>query len=239
MDVPIEESESQHEPQGSPRNGLAPAAIPEVSAISGGQVKQQGCPPVMPSLSGHDAEPGGKDAHWYVLRVTYGREMKTSESLGKEGVETFVPTETVHKREKGRIVHEEKSLIRNVFFARAGDGELDKYVFDNFHYPSLRYYYTHYHDEGGEMVSEPLIVPDRQMDSFRIICNSTEADRIVTSKIVQKFSKGALVRVTGGPFKGVVGRVARYKGQQRVGVIVGGMLTSTTAFVPNALLEPV
>lgn len=46
-----------------------------------------------------------------------------------------------------------------------------------------------------------------------------------------------MVRIIDGKFKGVVGRVARYQGQQRVGIVIDGLLTIATAYVPTAFLE--
>ena len=40
-----------------------------------------------------------------------------------------------------------------------------------------------------------------------------------------------------GPFKGVVGRVARFKGQQRVGVCVDHFMTAVTTWIKNKYLE--
>ena len=54
---------------------------------------------------------------------------------------------------------------------------------------------------------------------------------------VPKFEKGQLVKVIDGAFKGVIGRVARWQGQQRVGVVVDDLVTVVTAYVPSAFLE--
>ena len=54
---------------------------------------------------------------------------------------------------------------------------------------------------------------------------------------IQKFQAGQTVRVIDGVFKGVVGKVARYHGQQRVAVVIDGLLTVATAYVPSAFLE--
>ena len=54
---------------------------------------------------------------------------------------------------------------------------------------------------------------------------------------VQKFKEGQMVRVIGGKFKGLTGRVARYQGQQRVAIIVDGGFTMATAYLPTAFLE--
>lgn len=45
------------------------------------------------------------------------------------------------------------------------------------------------------------------------------------------------MRVTRGEFAGVIGRVTRFKGQQRVGIYIDGVATVATAYVPNAYLE--
>lgn len=55
---------------------------------------------------------------------------------------------------------------------------------------------------------------------------------------IQKFQSGQTVRVIDGAFKGVVGKVARYQGQQRVAIIIDGLLSIASAYVPSAFLEP-
>lgn len=75
------------------------------------------------------------------------------------------------------------------------------------------------------------------MDSLKIICTTDADNTIVTLDEVPKFEKGQLVRVIDGAFKGVIGRVARWQGQQRVGVVVDELVTVVTAYVPSAFLE--
>lgn len=82
-----------------------------------------------------------------------------------------------------------------------------------------------------------MIVPNYQMDSLKIICAADVDNTIVTLDEVPKFEKGQLVRVIDGTFKGVIGRVARWQGQQRVGVVVDELVTVCTAYVPSAFLE--
>lgn len=82
-----------------------------------------------------------------------------------------------------------------------------------------------------------MIVPDYQMDSLKIICAADAANTIVSLVEVPKFEKGQLVKVIDGVFKGVVGRVARWQGQQRVGVIVDDLVTVITAYVPSGFLQ--
>lgn len=46
-----------------------------------------------------------------------------------------------------------------------------------------------------------------------------------------------MVRVIDGQFKGVVGRVARVAGEQRVVVEVEGVCLVSTVYVPTAFIE--
>ena len=83
----------------------------------------------------------------------------------------------------------------------------------------------------------PLIVPDYQMESLKIICAADADNTIVSLDEVPTFEKGQLVRVIDGAFKGVIGRVARWQGQQRVGVVVSDLVTVVTAYVPSAFIQ--
>ena len=62
---------------------------------------------------------------------------------------------------------------------------------------------------------------------------------IVSLGEVPKFEKGQFVKVIDGVFKGVIGRVARWQGQQRVGVVIDDLVTVVTAYVPSAFLEKI
>ena len=84
-----------------------------------------------------------------------------------------------------------------------------------------------------------MIVPDYQMESLKIICAADADNTIVSLVEVPKFEKGQLVRVTDGAFKGVIGRVARWQGQQRVGVVVDDLVTVVTAYIPSAFIESI
>ena len=88
-----------------------------------------------------------------------------------------------------------------------------------------------------QIAKSSLIGLDYQMDSLKIIGAADADNTIVSLAEVPKFEKGQLVKVIDGVFKGVVGRVARWQGQQRVGVVVDDLVTVVTAYVPRAFLE--
>lgn len=174
--------------------------------------------------------------HWYALRVTYGREKKAYDYLVGKHVEAYYPTVTTIKIVDGKRKSVEESRLPNIFFARGTKEEIKSFVYDNVNLPHLRFYYHHFH-EGARVVKEPLIVPDYQIESLKIICASEAEDIILVPSDVHKFKKGQSVRVTDGSFKGVTGKVARYHGQQRVAIIIEGLFTVCTAYVPSAFME--
>ena len=174
--------------------------------------------------------------HWYALRTTYGREKKAYDYLTAKGVTAFYPTTNVVKLIKGKRKVVTESRLPNIFFAYGTEEQLKEYVYDNVNLPFLRFYYRHIH-EGNKIKKTPLIVPDNQMDSLKIICAADADNTFVSLVKVPKFEKGQQVKVIDGAFKGVTGRVARWHGQQRVAVIVDGLVTMCTAYVPSAFLE--
>ena len=222
-----------------PCTGLTPDVLPEVQKPVLAENSQTGVS-TRNALSGTPPKTikrKPKDVpHWYALRVTYGREKKAYDYLVGKHVEAYYPTITTIKIVDGKRKSVEESRLPNIFFARGTEEEIKSFVYDNVNLPHLRFYYRHFH-EGARVVKEPLIVPDYQIESLKIICASEAEDIILVPSDVHKFKKGQTVRIIDGAFKGVVGKVARYHGQQRVAVIIDGLLTIASAYVPTAFLE--
>ena len=158
--------------------------------------------------------------------------------MSAKGITAFYPTNNVVKVINGKRKVVTESLLPNIFFAYGTEEQLKSFVYDNVNLPFLRFYYCHVH-VGGRIERTPLIVPDSQMDSLKIICSADADNTIVSLTEVPKFEKGQLVKVIDGAFKGVVGRVARWQGQQRVAVVVDNLLTAVTAYVPSAFIEKI
>lgn len=172
---------------------------------------------------------------WFVLRATYGREKNAFEYLTQKNIKAFYPTIITKKIIKEKLRKAEESMLPNILFAYSTFDELKKYVYDNVHDETkhLRFYYDQHHDG----TKEPLIVPEKQMKSLMIICGTDSDNVIFQAEEVDKFKEGQRVVVMEGDFKGVEGIVARYHGQQRVGVVIKGLLTATTAYIPSAFLK--
>ena len=225
--------DAQRDPEGGttpPRTGLTPDALPEVQPSTPTENSKTG-------VSTNYIQPTKKPLRWYVLRATYGRVNASYEYLAQKGIEVYHPTIFVYRMVNGKRKRLEESRLPNIFFAQSTEEILKTYVFDNVNLPHLRFYYRYY-GLGNERQKEPLIVPERQMRSLKIICDQQDSDTIVVPNDKHQFEKGETVIVTGGDFKGVIGKVARFCKQLRVAVIIDGLLTIATAYVPRGYLKP-
>ena len=222
-----------------PSTGLIPDALPEVQEPVLGENLQSGVA-TKNALSVTTLKTFKRMSkagpHWYALRVTYGRERRAYDYLVGKQVEAYYPTIKTVKEVDGRRKTVEESRLPNIFFARGTEEEIKSFVYDNVNIPYLRFYYRYY-SNGPRRIKEPLIVPDDQMESLRIVCASEADDVIIVPSEIKKFQTGQTVRVIDGAFKGVVGKVARYQGQQRVAIIIDGLLTIASAYVPSAFLK--
>ena len=233
-------SEDVHTPGGGelpPCAGLTSNALPEAQSTVSAESSQTGVSTRNALLATKTKHPQKEELpHWYALRCTYGREKTAYDYMVAKGITAFYPTTDTVKLIKGKRKVVTESRLPNIFFAYGTEEEIKTYVYDNVNLPFLRFYYRHVH-VGRRIEKIPLIVPDYQMDSLKIICAADADNTIVSLGEVPKFEKGQLVKVTDGVFKGVVGRVARWQGQQRVGVVVDDLVTVVTAYVPSAFLE--
>ena len=222
-----------------PCAGLTSNALPEVQSTMSAESSQTGVSTRNAHIASKPKAQKEEDfPHWYALRTTYGREKKAYDYMTAKGITAFYPTTDTVKLIKGKRKVVTESRLPNIFFAYGNEEQLKTFVYDNVNLPFLRFYYRHVH-VGRRIEKTPLIVPDYQMKSLQIACTSEEDDIIIVSEEIQKFEKGQLVRVVKGEFKGFVGRVARHKGQQRVGIVVDNLLTVMTAYVPSAYCEVV
>ena len=222
--------EAEHPPLTAP--DLPPVAIPEVPKPLAAGNSHTG-------VSTHSVpQSKEEEKHWYALRTTYGRERKAYDYLVAHGVEAYLPLLKSVKVVDGKRTIVEESRIPNVFFARGTEDELKTFVYDNVNLPFLRFYYRHM-GVGHQTVNVPLVVPDSQMNSLKIICAAESDNVVATPEVIERFKEGHLVRIIEGKFKGVTGIVARYQSQQRVGIIVEGILTICTAYVPSAFLQKI
>ena len=136
---------------------------------------------------------------WYVLRVTYQREITASKALEELQIEHYVPTiRTRIRNDKGvSIGWKTEPLVHTYIFIHDSYENILKIKQGKLDY--LRFMMGK--DESG-MLSMPQYVPDKQMADFMKVVR-TMGSKPVDPNIDLK--KGDHVRVLTGPFEGVEG----------------------------------
>ena len=174
---------------------------------------------------------------WYVLRASYGRERRAYEYMIEDGTYSYLPTHLVYKIKDEKRVCTEEVLVPNIIFVYTTREKADEYIKQTAQLSFLTYYYDHFSTENGK--NPPMVVPDGEMRNF-MLATSTESEHVRLVKPGQcHFKSGDPVRVIGGPFCGVEGRVARLAGQQRVIVAISGLCSIATAYIPSAFIETI
>lgn len=221
--------------------GLTPDALPEVQKPIAKENLQKGVSTksvLTPNGTCIIRRKGPEDLHWYALRATYGREKKAYDFLVGMGVEAYYPTIKTVKVVNGKRRIIEESRVPNIFFARGTWSLMRSLVYDTSELSFLRFYCTKVR-KASHAVFDPIVVPDYQIATLRIICGSEADDVIIAPEDIPKFKSGQTVRVVEGAFEGAIGKVARYKGQQRVGIVIADSVTVATTYIPSAFLEKI
>lgn len=173
---------------------------------------------------------------WYVLRVAYNQMRKAIEILDQNQMKYYFPLHYVI-----RLVQQKKKrvlapLLPNLIFVYSDEDALKGLIENNPENLYLSYYYNHFvRDEFGK--NPPLSVPYEDMMNF-IHLNSIDNEHIklVTPEYCH-FRSGDKVKIIDGEFEGIIGKVARVAGQQRVIVEIEGLCLVATAYIPTAFLE--
>ena len=100
----------------------------------------------------------------------------------------------------------------------------------------ITFYFNHFEtNDNGK--NPPLVVPKKEMDNFIKLTDIDDEHIRVVDESQLRYCKGDIVRVTEGAFCGIVGKVAKITGQQRVIVEIPGLCNVATAYIPKAFLE--
>ena len=176
---------------------------------------------------------------WFVLRATYGRTEKALGVLQTANVETYLPMHYVVKEINGKrkLVHE--PLLSNIIFAYMTREKTHEFVKE----PAITAKWLKYYTDKTKPIENatgfhPLItISDNDMLNFIRLTSVDNEHIMVLPPERCHFKSGDLVRVIDGAFTGVVGRVGRAAGQQRVIVVLEGVCNVATAYIPNDFIQ--
>ena len=175
-------------------------------------------------------ERSSEGVHWYVLRVTYSRELKIKAILDERGVRAFVPMMWKKTEEAGKTGRKLVPAVNNLCFVNWTKSGIDRFI-QEFGDKSPVYYYW------DRTAGRPMTVPEKSMEDFIKVSSSMDEDLIYLTEISQKLREGQVVKVIEGPFKDVTGKIVRIKKNRRVLVELPGFLAVTTNHLSPQSLE--
>ena len=82
-----------------------------------------------------------------------------------------------------------------------------------------------------------MVIPQNQMDSFIKWQNVDDKNKLFIADDHMDFEMNDVVKIVDGKFAGLEGFVCRIKGQSRIGIVVNGVGTIFTAYIPKGMLE--
>lgn len=174
---------------------------------------------------------------WFVIRATFNRSKIAFDFLKSKGFHAFLPVKIVEKVRQKHLVRTLKPLIPNMLFVYSDKQTIQSFIKENNELPIISFYYNHFEKEKTG-IDKLLTIPTAQMDNFILATRVRNQHTMLVDTATVTFKTGDLVRIVEGDFVGVVGKVARIKGQKRVVVTLEGVCSIATAYIPSAFLEP-
>ena len=178
------------------------------------------------------------DHEWFVLRVTYNRTQKACDIISTANVQSYMPMHYIIKKEIGKKKRMLQPLLPNLFFVYATRETVNSIIKKKGEETSVLKFYldkTKPLEDNGK--HPPLTIPFTSMTNF-IKATSTDSEHVrIVSAEQCHYKSGDIVKVIGGEFKGVTGRVARIAGQQRVVVEISGLCLVATAYIPTDFIK--
>ena len=129
-------------------------------------------------------------------------------------------------------------LLPNIIFVYATDAEMDKYVGHKSKLSFfLKFFRNRLEPRGENGKHPPLTIDFREMMNFINATKNCNEHIKIVEKQQCHYKSGDIVQVINGDFKGVVGRVARVSGQQRVIIEIEGLCLVATAYIPTDFIR--
>lgn len=164
------------------------------------------------------------------MRVTYGREIQIHHFLDKQGIENFLPVRIQLVLDGNTLTRKQTPSISNLIFIHDTMDNILRLKHSTKEGEILRFTTKHSTEVSEE--SEILTIPNRQMNSFMLVCRSKSDDYefLTTSELQGKAH--ASVKILSGIFRGVEGVIKRVHNSKHVIVelpLIGGVCINFVA----------
>lgn len=169
---------------------------------------------------------------WFAMSAPYRRELKARDYLQAKGIECFVPmVNAIVQKRNGAKSRQQVPAIHNLIFVHTSKSVLQelKRGVDYLQYRTV--------PQNGKNI--PIIVPDRQMQQFITVTQSTNEELIYLRPEEVDLKKGTKVRLHGGAFDGTEGIFVKLRGKlrPRVVLLIQGVAAVAMAEISTDLIE--
>ena len=181
-----------------------------------------------------------EDKTWYVLRIKYGQAQAVADAMIEDGTYVYLAQVWKDIRDKETGKKQRKLFpFMNLLFAYMTAQEAERYVKHSEVSQYTTYYYNHFVTDANGY-NPPLTVSTRELAPFIKATALLDEHVMEVDLTTCHFVSDDFVRVTAGPFEGVIGRVARVARQKRVVIHIKGLQSGlTTAYIPPYYLEKI
>ena len=159
------------------------------------------------------ATPNDEAARWYVLSANYRSEVKIRDDLRRLGFDCYLPLRYERKERRGKKKRVLVPAINGMVFVKSVKTALDEYI-------AATKLPAYFRMSGLPGQKKPIVVPDRDMESFMRVTQQVEEHLTYFQPNEIKLRVGDKIRVHGGVFDGVEGVLMRVPGKRNKQLVV-------------------
>ncbi|MDD4969948.1 MAG: UpxY family transcription antiterminator [Paludibacter sp.] len=141
------------------------------------------------------------ELRWYAVYTAPRAEKKVSERFVQEGIEHYLPIQTVKRRWSDRIKEVQVPVVNGYIFVRV-------LVVDFIRVTKVYGALAFIKEQG-----QPVAIPDSQLERLRFMVEHSEEPVEYTQ---ENFEHGESIRICKGPLEGMMGELVEMKGKNKV-----------------------
>lgn len=156
---------------------------------------------------------------WFALYVRTGKEHDVAGILERKGIEAYLPV----RRARSARAKRKEALFPSYCFCRVDLGDRSSMVITT---PWVYGFVS--------SANRSVRIPDREIEGIKRMQSQDQAIEVIDSR--ELCAGGRMVRICGGPFKGLRGRVVQRRGQDRFALDIEAVQQSLVVEVERSLL---
>lgn len=176
---------------------------------------------------------------WFFMRASYSRGPKAYEIIKSRGLKAFIPEKVQRSYNNGRYEVKHSYPLPSNVFVYCTANEAYNLTPRSSSPDSIPYLdFTYDHTEENQFGKNPVItIPDSIMSPFIKAASIQHPGAHFVDEKDATIVSGDLVRVIGGPFANIIGKVVKLFGKTRVLVTIPNVISYATAYIDKRNIE--